>query len=595
MIRIYLLAINLLLLISINAGQNLYYGEVEYHCPKHWVKFQESCYRLVKSPLKQREDARRTCQAYQSDLVSINTVEEHGFILQQLIWKDPQHRRWLTSARQQGGYWANEADGSQLLSMDNAFLPEPYDGVLNRDYLAYSFSNSLKRWGLEKVTGDELLLYICEAPISALHILTEEDRDYKYGLEIDDPLRIPRGPFFIKQPKNIVFDVSIRRIFNEVSLSCLAGGYPAPNYEWFREDYEDARLVARRIDPLTNNRYTISGGNLIINNPKQTEDRGAYHCKASNDYGTIISESVDLSFGYILEFNLKRSAEQGNQNWGQAIYCDPPQHFPPEVKYNWARDFFPNFVEQDKRVFASSDGTLYFSALEPIDQGNYSCNVQSLASSTGRNGPFFPLRVNSHSSFQQLKFPINFPKVFPDAPIAGDEVKLECFAFGYPVPSYNWTRRGAPLPRGTRLESYNRILIIPHVRVEDQGEYICRAYNERISIDNQVWLTIQAEPNFTIPLEDKHMDNHGDLTWTCEAFGIPDVTYNWFKDGQLMDMLTMPLEDRDRFLIQDNVLKIQHLDPERDPGMYQCRAKNQWKTSYSTAQLRVLCKILKYK
>lgn len=88
------------------------------------------------------------------------------------------------------------------------------------------------------------------------------------------------------------------------------------------------------------------------------------------------------------------------------------------------------------------------------------------------------------------------------------------------------------------------------------------------------------------------MDNRGELTWMCEAFGVPDVTYNWFKNGRLLDNTTVPPEDIDRYLIQDNVLRIKHLDPERDPGMYQCRAKNQLKTSYSSAQLRVLCKFI---
>ena len=31
---------------------------------------------------------------------------------------------------------------------------------------------------------------------------------------------------------------------------------------------------------------------------------------------------------------------------------------------------------------------------------------------------------------QQLKFPNNFPKVFPEAPTEDEEVRLECIAFG---------------------------------------------------------------------------------------------------------------------------------------------------------------------
>ena len=51
-----------------------------------------------------------------------------------------------------------------------------------------------------------------------------------------------------------------------------------------------------------------------------------------------------------------------------------------DVKFYWARDYFPNFVEEDRRVMVSYDGYIYFSALEKIDRGNYSCSVQSSVS-----------------------------------------------------------------------------------------------------------------------------------------------------------------------------------------------------------------------
>lgn len=52
-------------------------------------------------------------------------------------------------------------------------------------------------------------------------------------------------------------------------------------------------------------------------------------------------------------------------------------------------------MEEDKRVFSSHDGTLYFSALEKIDNGFYSCTVQgeNSGSSKGKNGPVFLLEV----------------------------------------------------------------------------------------------------------------------------------------------------------------------------------------------------------
>lgn len=62
-----------------------------------------------------------------------------------------------------------------------------------------------------------------------------------------------------------------------------------------------------------------------------------------------------------------------------------------------------------------------------------------------------------------------------------------------PVPSYNWTRKGSPLPKGAYLTSYNRVLVIPEVQVEDQGEYNCHVFNDRDSKEKSVTLTIQGD------------------------------------------------------------------------------------------------------
>lgn len=331
-------------------------------------------------------------------MVSLSSIEEHSFLVQQLNRYDPQHRRWYIGAHQTVSNIYSNPDGSQLPAMESAFIKDEIStgyGAPQRDFLAYKFSKNLMHWGLEPVVGDESLPFICKANLAAIERLKADERNYAYGMDIFDPERVPRGPYFIKQPEDAIFDTSKRNLYNDIHLSCLAGGYPTPTYKWYREEYENDRLVPREINPLEDGRYTISGGTLIINDPQQKRDRATYHCRATNKYGTIISESVNLNFGFILEFVLKRSAETGDLNWGKAIYCDPPNHF-PSVKYSWSRDYFPNFVEEDRRVFVSNDGALYFSALETIDRANYSCSIQSEFSDSGRNGPLFPLRVNPH-------------------------------------------------------------------------------------------------------------------------------------------------------------------------------------------------------
>jgi hypothetical protein len=158
-------------------------------------------------------------------------------------------------------------------------------------------------------------------------------------------------------------------------------------------------------------------------------------------------------------------------------------------------------------------------------------------------------------------------------------------AFGYPVPSYNWTRKDGNLPRHSYQASYQRVLIIPNATLNDNGEYICTVKNDRKELKHSVTVNIQMRPNFTIPLRDKVKDYNTEVMFICEANAVPDVNYTWYKNGMFMDREKM---DRDKYVIQDNVLKINYLDPDKDNGMYQCRAENQLKAVYSSAQLRVL-------
>ena len=74
-------------------------------------------------------------------------------------------------------------------------------------------------------------------------------------------------------------------------------------------------------------------------------------------------------------------------------------------------------------------------------------------------------------------------------------------------------------------------------------------------------------PVFTISIGDKHVDEKDTLTWTCEAFGIPDVKYRWLKNGEAMspDPEELAVEDKGRYEIKDNVLIIRDVSINSRP------------------------------
>lgn len=43
--------------------------------------------------------------------------------------------------------------------------------------------------------------------------------------------------------------------------------------------------------------YSLVGGNLVINNPREKKHAGTYICVARNPYGTVISKEAKINFG----------------------------------------------------------------------------------------------------------------------------------------------------------------------------------------------------------------------------------------------------------------------------------------------------------
>ncbi|CAL4146769.1 unnamed protein product, partial [Meganyctiphanes norvegica] len=240
-------------------------------CPGHWIGFANSCYKFIRSPVKDRNSARELCRALSADLVSVTDKTEHLFLTIQLQSNDPHHRTWYTSGTQRTtDVWENDGDGTSFQDMRDAILPDQ-ESTPYKNFLAYTYSYRENEWGLLKVDGSDDFPFICEISANDLAYLIDEDleHDHSYGKFISDPDKIPRGPTIVRQPELRPFDVAQRTNKNYISVTCIAEGYPHPKYGWYKESYENDVAVYKEIDPLEDPRFTVSGGTLIINDPKQ--------------------------------------------------------------------------------------------------------------------------------------------------------------------------------------------------------------------------------------------------------------------------------------------------------------------------------------
>jgi hypothetical protein len=311
---------------SYGAFQQIDGIEEQHYCPEYWIAYRQACYRFIKSPKRSWLDAKKICQASQADLVNVDTLDKHSFVLKQLIVDNQKQNRFYISAKQTGPRsWVND-DNTQLVNLEDGFsfdedytnsddlydqqnLRDKYNnkfesanrnygatlgqksltgytgknpnllgaGYNPRDRVVYGYSYQKSRWLFMPAYDFENNLFICESTIlynvNNFNLLADNRRTFDYGLDIVDIERVPRGPYFIKQPRDTTYDTAKRKTTNDVTLGCLAAGFPTPTYSWYKEEYVNDNLTYSGIDPILNSKYTISGGNLIIYNPDQQQDQ----------------------------------------------------------------------------------------------------------------------------------------------------------------------------------------------------------------------------------------------------------------------------------------------------------------------------------
>ncbi|XP_059508286.1 contactin 1b isoform X1 [Stegostoma tigrinum] len=377
------------------------------------------------------------------------------------------------------------------------------------------------------------------------------------------------GPVFEEQPLPTIYPKESEEA--KVSLNCRVRANPPPVYRW---------KVNNRDINVDDTRYNMIGGNLVINNPEEVKDRGKYQCLATNKYGTIVSKEASLQFGYLERFPTEeRQAVEVNLGVGVMLLCAAPPHFPDDLTYRWLLNEFPRFIMSDKRRFVSqTTGNLYIAKVEESDVGNFSCIVTSPSISKSVFSKYIPLIPQTVGVVK--RYPADIKVRFTDTQVLmGQNLTLECFALGNPIPEIRWWKQEGSLPSSAELLIYNSVLRLTNIQPEDEGTYVCEAENSKATDRVEGRLTVHAHPYWIRPINDTMQDIGSDFTWHCEAGGKPQPTYKWLHNGEVVYGA--------RFRVVRGELRISRLTLQ-DSGMYQCVTENKYGSLYSSAELKVL-------
>ncbi|XP_007244394.3 contactin-1a [Astyanax mexicanus] len=373
------------------------------------------------------------------------------------------------------------------------------------------------------------------------------------------------GPVFQEQPVDTIYPEESPE--DKIIMSCRAQASPPATYKWRLNKWEI------EIQEGSDDHYSLQlGGNLVISNPDKSKHAGNYSCLATNEFGTVISREASVQFGYLDMFSTEeREAVYVKEGQGVVLLCAPPPHFPDDLSFRWMLNEFPIFIPLDKRRFVSqTTGNLYISKVEGSDSGNYSCFVTSSSISKSVFSKFIPLVPLVERPIR--KYPADIRVKFPDTyALVGQNITLECFALGNPIPQIRWRKVDGALPVHHDISMAGGLLHLFNVQYEDEGVYECEALNSKGKDWHKAHLYVEASPEWVEHISSSERDIGSDYTMSCLASGKPKPHVRFLKNGQMYGMHELSFTD----LTSD------------DSGMYQCIAENRHGVIYANAELRV--------
>uniref|UniRef100_T1JD50 Down syndrome cell adhesion molecule n=1 Tax=Strigamia maritima TaxID=126957 RepID=T1JD50_STRMM len=367
-------------------------------------------------------------------------------------------------------------------------------------------------------------------------------------------------------PEKQVVDIG-----KSATFRCVVTGFPVVYVSW----YKDGRKLQSDAEK------TLSDDTITIASVHVT-DKGMYQCLVSNNQESaqgagqlILGDAAPELVGVFDDNTLESGTDV-------SLACVATGSPAPVI--TWFVDDVSLQTSERIRVVgrADTDGSIV-SVLNVTetrweDGGTYRCLANNKA---GTVEHIARLNIYGRPAIRPLD------KV---TAVAGEDVRLNCFYYGYPVTSINWEKDGRALPFNLRQIAFpNGTVVIRKVqRATDSGKYTCTVVNDKgQSAQEHVEMAVMVPPKIVpFTFQDEHLLDGMLVRVSCVVSrGDLPLVIRWEKDGLpiVPDVGGMSVRAFDEY---SSVLSIDPLSRAHS-GNYTCIASNHAATATFTVPLVV--------
>ncbi|GFY63247.1 titin [Trichonephila inaurata madagascariensis] len=383
-------------------------------------------------------------------------------------------------------------------------------------------------------------------------------------------LEVKEAPQWIKQPKDTTLNSG-----DNVSLECIATGYPLPNVTWKKTNGG----IQEHYETVQDQKQT-KGKSLLEIKQASTTDSGNYVCIAENDISSIKTGVIIISVSdlpRVQKFSFPDLVITGQRT---SAHCTAVSGTPP-MNFKWLKDGQVIKPVQKYSIRSGADYSILF--IEHVDlttSGNYTCE---LTSSVG---------VDKYTTILEVKEPPKWVKEPKDLYIsAGENISIECSATGYPLPNVTWMKLSGYKDGPEEVKDQQQIrgksiLFKKHTGIEDAGFYMCVADNGISKIQtNGIILSISASPKIQPFNLASHFRTGEKVTLFCAIkSGTPPFSFAWMKNSQpLSEDASVEIHQLKDF----SSLVFTSLTLE-SRGNYTCKVSNAFGSDFYTEFLNVV-------